>query len=272
VAKRSRSVSVASVAASAKRFAVRLMWLAALCAAVWASVAGYREVSPRVRQWTEIRHIRVAGLDHVTRDEVVERLRIGSGVSLVTINVDSLAEGLQRHPWIKTADVTREWPHTLTVRITERRPAALVRGDAETLLVDDEGVALSAVADDEAPALPVLQGVDPVALREAEPGARRSAQVGIRLAAVLGRSFSGLPEIDVHDPGNAVAYVGGLRFQFGPSAFDEKWDRYRKLEPHLAGASPDGKPGFNEVDLRYSGKVIVRDRAAKDVALARERG
>ncbi|HZS10652.1 MAG TPA: FtsQ-type POTRA domain-containing protein [Nitrospirales bacterium] len=275
--------------AAVGRFVRRALWAIAVCVIVWATATGYRLLAPRLHEWTELRDVQLIGLEHVTRDEAIDKLKLPASVSIMWLSPKRLAERLEAHPWIKTAEISRELPHRLIVHVVERRPAAVLRAENGLWLIDDEGHVLNAVSDGEAQDLPVLRGVDVESLQKGLSHARQAAQAGLRVAGLLGRSFEGRPEVDVHDRDNTVAYVDGLRFQFGPSAFEEKWDRYRKLEPHLAAGaaakatavstsaksvtgSATAKPAvWNEVDLRYPGKVIVRDRAV-DSSQTRERG
>lgn len=129
------------------------------------------------------------------------------------------------------------------------------------ILVDDEGQVLSVLPPANDPDLPVLIGVNPKGVIEKERRFVHAVQRGVELAGLLGRTFQGRPQVDVGNPDNVVAYVEGLKLQFGSSSFEEKWDRYQKLEPHLSEqAGPTRREAHNEIDLRYPGKVIVRER------------
>lgn len=223
-----------------------------------------RDGAPVVHRWFEIREVTVSGHSQLTQAEVLARLGLRPGDSLVSIRTAQLEERLAAHPWIKEAAVSRVPFHTLSVHLTERRPAAVLKSETHRLLVAEDGQVLSALpeqAEQEGTGLPVLTGIDPRRLMHGDEQPRQAALAGIRLADLLGQSFSGLAEVDVSDPQNAVAYVRGLRFQFGPSPFEDTWDRYRKLEPAFrASLGGEGGEGRNEVDLRYPGKVIVRER------------
>src|SRR5919198_4471937 len=152
----SRRDTVAAVG----RFVRRALWLTAAGAMVWATVIGYRVLAPRLHDWTELRDVQVIGLEHVTRDEAIDKLRLPVSTSIVWLSPKQLAERLEAHPWIKSAEISRELPHRLIVRVVERRPAAVLRAENGLWLIDDEGHVLNAVSDAEAQDLPVLRGVD----------------------------------------------------------------------------------------------------------------
>jgi cell division protein FtsQ len=168
---------------------------------------------------------------------------------------------LERHPWIKQVSVSRVLPHALAVTVLERRPVAVLKTPSMSLLLDGEGSVLTVLAAGEDPGLPVLLGVDPRELVRGETRAREAARAGIRVAGLLSEEFEARPEVDMGKPENTVAYIKGLRFQFGPAALEEQWARYQKVTTMRAGAEDrTAGPAGNEIDLRYPGKVIVRER------------
>ena len=227
----------------------------------WGALEAYRYGKPFVNDWLQVRDVTVAGISHVTRQEVLDRLALQPGETLLSVSVGELAEQVAAHPWIKEATVRRRFPQMLAVTVVERQPAAVLKVPSAPLLLDDEGHVLTVLAETDEPDLPLLTGIDPKGLMSAESRSRDAARDGIRLAGLLESQFEGRPEVDMGNPENAVVYIQGLRFQFGPSSFEEKWERYRKITPTLR-VSADGEQGDsrNDIDLRYPGKVIVRER------------
>jgi cell division septal protein FtsQ len=231
---------------------------------VWGAVLGYRTAVPLVTTWLSVKDVMVSGHNQVPRAEVLDYLKLDSHATLLSVNPKHLAMRLEAHPWIKRADITRVLPNGLHVYIVERHAAAVLRSPAMTLLLDEEGHALSVLSQGTEPGLPILVGLNPTRLMSGERELIKIAQNGIEVAGMLARTFDGRPEVDVANGENVVAYVQGLRLQFGGSSFEEKWDLYRKLEPHVAGnlnnPNHGRADGRSEIDLRYPGKVIVRER------------
>jgi cell division protein FtsQ len=230
---------------------------ACLCLLGWGLVLAHREMAPLWRTWFEVREVIVTGTVQVARAEVLERLGLTSEDTLLSVKASLLAERLESHPWIKRAEITRVFPHTLSVTITERQPAAVLRSSSLVLLLDEEGQVLSVLQPGSEPDLPLLVGMDASRLILGEAQSRQDAQAGIRLAELVGQDLFGRPELDWSDPSNVTATVNGVRFQFGRSAFEEKWDRYRKLQPVMRLATADAR---REIDLRFQNKVIIRER------------
>ncbi len=243
------------------RQTVRATWRGtALLLGAWTAVQLYGLAGPLVAGWFEIREVRVTGLHTVTRDEVLGQLQVDQRATLLSVSPVQLEERVAAHPWVKTASVSRTPLHALSVHVTERRPAALLKAPSSTLLVDEDGAVLatlSAQAEEEHHDLPVVVGVDPKRLLLGEAKTRQAAQQGVKLAGLLASSGEGHPEVDVSDPEHAIAYINGMRVRFGAAPIEEQWERYRAVEPvRRAGA---GK-GPADIDLRFSDKVIVREQ------------
>jgi cell division protein FtsQ len=238
-----------------------LVGLTVMGLAGWGALEAYRYGKPFVDDWLRVRDVLVVGVSQVTRQEVLDRLALRPEETLLSVSVGELVEQVAAHPWIKEATVRRRFPQTLVVTIVERQPAAVLKTPSTPLLLDEDGHVLTVLAETDEPDLPLLTGIDPKGLMSAEVRPREAVRIGVRLAGLLESQFQGRPEVDMGNPDNAVVYIQGLRFQFGPSSFEEKWERYRKVEPTLR-VSADGERGDlrNDIDLRYPGKVIVRER------------
>ncbi|MFM8550803.1 MAG: cell division protein FtsQ/DivIB [Nitrospiraceae bacterium] len=227
----------------------------------WGGMQGYRQAQPILHDWLEVREVTIAGIHHLTREEILARLGLRAGETLWSVKPQALNERLLTHPWIKQASVTRSLPHELIVSVVERQPVALLKSASSALLLDKEGQVLTSLPALEGSEFPILVGVDLDRVMQGDDRARQLVRNGIRLAGLLGDEFDGLPEIDLGNPDNAVAYVQGLRFQFGPASFEEKWERYRKIDRTLhVSAGDEPANAKHEIDLRYPGKVIVRER------------
>lgn len=238
-----------------------VLWGGVLAAGGWTSLTACQMLSPHLDRAVAIHQIAVTGTTEVSRSEIIEQLKLSPRDTLLTINTTRLALRVESLPWVKRAIVRRELPHTLAVHVVERRPAAVLRAPTVTLLLDEEAHPLVELAQMTEPALPVLVGIQPRHILNKEPEWVSVARKGIEVGTLLTRTFQGQPEVDVADPSNIVAYVQGLRLQFGTSGFEDKWDLYRKMEPHLAGTMGNGRgEARSEIDLRYPGKVIVRER------------
>ncbi|TKB76787.1 MAG: FtsQ-type POTRA domain-containing protein, partial [Nitrospira sp.] len=218
------------------------------------------EVKTHLDQWLVIREITIDGNQQTTKQELVARLSLKPGATLMTVSPSFLASRLEAHPWIKRAVVERKPLHTLAIIVTERRVAAVVGTGVKRWLVDDEGVVLGALSEDALPTFPVLTGLDGRRLLRGEVEAQRVVRLGVRLAGLLAGEFSGRPHLQLEDPDHVVATVEGVRVEFGPAAQEEQWGRFTQLRQAMRGTGVvTAGQAPTDVDLRYPGKVIVRE-------------
>lgn len=214
-----------------------------------------------VKTWFTVREVSIQGLQHVTRQEIMDRLALSREANLFSVVPDLLAARVVSHPWVKSAVVTRVPLHALRIEITERKPAAIVKGASGNLLVDENGVVLSRIGTNDDATLPAITGVDPNDLVQGETRGRELVKAAVELAKLVAQALDGRAEVDAANPESLVASVKGVRFQVGTSAVEEQWARFQKVKPVLR-ATALGRNGksANEIDLRYADRVIVRER------------
>lgn len=217
---------------------------------------GYIKIGPKVSSWTTLQQVTVLGLDRVRREEVVGLLNLPGDVSLLSLRTEPLISRLEGHPWISSASVDRVFPDTLAIRITERQPVAILQSSDGVHLLDDEGYLLSAIPAHPLPSFPVVQGLSPSAFQENVDDVRDQARQAIQVAKVITQDMDGVPTIRVTPRATFVADLPKARFQIG-SAFDDQWKRFRALYPSIQDRM---QATSKEIDLRYPGKIILRER------------
>ena len=236
-------------------------WGAGLAGFLWGSLAAWHGLGPVVQRGLEIREVRVEGIHQVTKGEVLNQLALKPGVALHQVNLASLAERLQAHPWITEAVVER-WPlHELRITILERKPAAIARTGSDQWLLDQSGIVLARVNGEDNATLPLLSGIDAKPLLQGEKRLRRSIHDSIELAKAMAHWVDGRVEIDLRNQAGPVASAKGVRFQFAGEALLDQWERYTKVRAAFRMPALDAKKREgSEVDLRYDNRVIVRER------------
>jgi len=238
------------------RNGLRFVWVLGVVGVMALGGWGYVKFAPAVSAWTTIHQITVLGLDRIRREEIVARLNFPPEVSLLSLKTEPLIERLESHPWISAASVERVFPDTLAIRITERKAAAILLSPEGAHLLDNEGYLLSAIPAHPLPSLPIVQGLTPSAFQQKGNRVREQARKAILVASVLTGELEGVPTVKVTSQSTFVAELSETRFYIG-SSFDDQWQRFRAVYPFILDriqATP------KEIDLRYAGKVILRER------------
>jgi cell division protein FtsQ len=118
--------------------------------------------------------IALDGNDGLSTESLLAQLPVRLGDNMFTAATSSLERALTVNPWIASAEVHRELPRTLVIKVRERRAVALV--DLGGLyLVDAAGVPFKRAAVDlgEGAGLPAITGIERLAFR-ADPAATES--------------------------------------------------------------------------------------------------
>ncbi|HXF73877.1 MAG TPA: FtsQ-type POTRA domain-containing protein [Actinomycetota bacterium] len=86
--------------------------------------------------------IRVVGEHHVGAAAIVRRSGIGPGTNLLLLDPAAVERRIETDPWIRDATVTRSLPSTVTIRVAERTPVAVVEEGGRAVLVATDGTLL----------------------------------------------------------------------------------------------------------------------------------
>jgi len=108
-----------------------------------------------------VRQVTVTGVRALSADQVRSAAAVPDGRPLARVDTDGVAARVRGLAGVERVAVTRSWPGTLRITVTERRGVALVdRGDA-LWLVDPDGVVFQRLSSH--PKLPILRipGVGP---------------------------------------------------------------------------------------------------------------
>jgi len=87
-----------------------------------------------------VERVTVVGNAHLSADEVRELAAVPEDATLLRFPASEVESRLEASPWISSATVTRDFPDTMRIRVSEYVPAAIVdTGAAALWLVDDQG-------------------------------------------------------------------------------------------------------------------------------------
>lgn len=93
-----------------------------------------------------LHYVTVEGTSRLTAAQVIAAADVHEGSSLIRLDTGAVARRVDRLAPVRTAVVTRRWPHGLLIRVIERTPVAVAIGPDGDFLLDSTGVAFAAVA------------------------------------------------------------------------------------------------------------------------------
>lgn len=146
--------------------------------------------------WLRTEHVKARGAGFLTADEIVRAAEVPMDTPLVSLDKAAIAARVRaKLPRVKTVDVVRSWPHTVSLKVTERQPVLAIQTGGKFVEVDAEGTRFATVA--AAPkGVPLLE----MAVRDS-PSLRRFGADRLRSAA--GAVVTALPKA-VHQDVRAV--------------------------------------------------------------------
>ncbi len=260
-----------------RSFLLRLLWVfLGILAAPLVGAAGYfisrfALTSPFLTL-TSRDIVLAEGNQFVSRDEVRAALgfpgeaHLVRGINLFRLSLEEKRKQVETIPWVRSAYLSRAFPHTLRVQVTERSPVAFVKIEGRVKLIDADGVLLEkpagAVFD-----FPVVTGLD-AGIGAAERASRLAlcAEFEKQTGAEVSRSGWMVSEVDLSDPDDlkAVLVQGQetVRAHFGHSEFSERFRNFLTLWPEVQRTV--GR--VDSMDLRYQRQIVVNPETPPQAA------
>jgi cell division protein FtsQ len=218
--------------------------------------------------------VTVEGNHFATTVEIMNALGLPSvpshpGGNAFLLPLDEMRTRVEAIPWVKSATLTRAFPHRLVVHVVERQPVAFVNVDGGVKLVDADGVILEK-PDRANFAFPMIEGLD--AASDADDRRARIAMYQTFMQQLsLEKASSGwiVSEVDLSDADDlkAVLIQGdeSILVHFGHQDFAERFHDFQSLVPDMRKSNPH----IGSVDLRYRNQVVVSSQAGPGAGATR---
>lgn len=232
-------------------------------------------LSIKWRSGTAVTKITVTGNYTIMREEILGIARLeDSTISTEEINIDNIQDRISKHPEVKKVFVSKDMPSELKIEIIERRPVAILNGENEVKLIDDELEIFPFKNSSKLYDLPVISGVK---IEKVPNPKNKYKKEDLRLALYIilnsykksRTTYNNISEVNLSDSSKIVVYLSedSSPFYF-PRKYNESISNIdyqnlltNKLEvfENYIKQLLDNHTGrqVNYVDLRYSNQVIV---------------
>ena len=180
-------------------------------------------------------------------EDIASIAAISKGQNVFSIDLDAARRRLSADPWIESAELTRQLPGTISIRVTEREASGLVAMAEGTYLVTRDGLVIKRVEAGDPLDFHVVTGVPLKTLVEDREGATRTIRQALDLAYDYDRSplaqRSPIQEVHVEPNGDMTLVVGksGITIRMGSGPYRRKLDQAARIVGELdrRGAKPD---------------------------------
>jgi cell division protein FtsQ len=112
-------------------------------------------------QWEyfQTRQLVIEGNQRLSQAEIAAQAQVGTGVNIFAVNLSLTRKRLLAHPWVAEAEVSRQIPSGIQIRIYEHRPLAIVEL-GHRFLIDENGTVFKEWDSSDPTNLPLISGLE----------------------------------------------------------------------------------------------------------------
>jgi len=219
-----------------------------------AFVIGYQFFSSS--SYFQLNNIVVAGVSDDFREELIKISGIKEKENLLSIESSTIRKNIERHPWIKSVYLKKEFPHTLYIKAASEEAVAIVILETMSFM-NKEGIIFKDVESNDCIDFPVVTGLSH---SDAKNGAKLKRVASLLNAIHLCVSpllIKNLSEIHVEEDGAFVVYFKKLPFKvfFGRDDFERKIGSLIDIINHLRTTYRLDQA--RSIDLNYIDRAVV---------------
>lgn len=161
-----------------------------------------------------VESVKISGNGTLSSARIERVAAVPDGEQLIQVDLAAIQARIERIDAVASAEVSRSWPHAISIEVTERVPIAVVRRGEETKALDADGILFSRNASS-LEALPVVEtalNVNAATLAEA-------ARVVLALRSDIAARVDVIRADSIDNI--VLALDGGVRVQWGSAEDSE---------------------------------------------------
>lgn len=209
----------------------------------------------------------ISGCVRTTKNQILEMSEVDVHSNLLAIDLKKARARIEAHGWVKSVELSKDWPNRLTIKVRERSPVAIVSLADGLFYLDQDGAAFTQVLPPESMDYPLITGLT----RENWPRTLKGSQLGeaLHLLKQSGQGNAVLPrqnisELHLDEVGNITMYLVDRPFpiHFGAGQMGTKYYWLTKVLYRLYKSGEFEKTmqvrldyGRNQVLVGFSGAV-----------------
>jgi cell division protein FtsQ len=217
----------------------------------------------------DIKNIEIVGTHRLKPDAILHLAHLGPGSNLLALRPGRIERALLAHPWIARAEVTREWPHRIKLRIREREPVALMKLGEELFYIDRQGILFKPMSPGDPHDFPVITGLKPENLKHPEGSLPPLVDQTFQLLEVLKQapaplSLANISEVHLDLDRGFTLYVNGLgaALDLGFDHYLEKLHKFARVLPVLVQKNYLARTG--RINLDYPDRVLINLKGTEE--------
>jgi len=236
-----------------------LVLTVAVVAFLWRVVYGYMKETPLLT----LNEITVEGCQKTSEKDILSMTQLDRQRNILSIDLAKLRSKVQANPWIERAQIRRIFPDKISIKITERKPVAIILLD-RLYYIDGQGGIFARVPKGHQIDHPVLTGLLRDDFKAHPDEAWRLVSKALQLIRVI-EGGETLPQKDISEIHMDKAFGlsiytndGAIEIKLGHDLYEAKWKRLERVWRYLRKRPL--KPVY--IDCNYEKRVIVKMRDA----------
>ena len=163
-----------------------------------------------------VRSMAVGGNKLVSTEDIVAAAAIAPGTPMFRVDTDAARDRVARLPRIASVDVSRSWPGTVRVTVTERVPVALVKASDGYHEIDGTGVDFAVIPK-------AVAGIPALVVARAAPDDESTVAAVAVLTHIPKQLLKRIKTITPHTPGDVqLALTDGKTVKWGNADQSER--------------------------------------------------
>lgn len=206
-------------------------------------------------------NITIRGIHRLSKQQILEQANINKGINILSVNLSIIRNTLLAHSWIAEAEVRRELPDIITIRIKEHEPLAIL-DLGRRFLINVNGEVFKEWTASDPDVLPIVSGLQFSDLNI--PGESRSTsfdavmevlRFGQKSDSILPNRVIRKIRVDRQIGLTLFAFDRGRAIKLG---YHDYIDKYKRLESVLFYLKKKRCfPDFNSIDLNHLDRIVV---------------
>jgi len=204
----------------------------------------------------------VGGNQLLNTKEVLNLIPVEEGQNITNIDLEKIKKAIEKHPFVKTALISRKFPSALQIDVVERVPVAIISGAQKIYTVDKDGVLLPVLKSMTIKGFPVITGIPHFKEKTGEKIGSSRIIESIELFNLVRNAdsdlYRSLSEVNYNNQKGFLVHFNKDKFPvyFG---YDKFFEKAQKLKAFFQRVKEEKRYSLLKyVDLRFDEQVVAK--------------
>jgi len=203
----------------------------------------------------------VTGTDRLSEKQVLEQAHIKKGINIISVNLSMARKRLLAHSWITEAEVGRDLPSGINIKIKEHKPIAIL-DLGRKFLINTSGEIFKEMAVSDPDQLPIISGLafSDINTRDKPRSIPFNAvmnvlELGQKCKSVLPHKLIKKIQVDREMGLTIYAFDRIKEIKIGYNDYPNKYNKLKNILAHLK--KRQGFSHLESIDLNNLNRIVI---------------